>query len=78
MDDISGGAGASEAHGGSVIGYWLAIVFLTGALGLVSGMAVGVQSGANTAEEQIAASCDQSGAFTVKRRGFVCDRKGKD
>ena len=79
MDDIPGGSRDIKAHGWPVMHvFWLAIALLTGALGLVSGTAIGTHSGAEAAEEKIAASCDQSGAFTVKRRGYSCERRGKE
>lgn len=79
MDDLSGGAGPSQVDGWPMMhAFWLAIALLVGALGLVSGTAIGTHSGAEAAEEKIAAGCDQSGAFTVKRRGFSCERRGKE
>ena len=79
MDDISGGSRDIKAHGWPVMhGFWLAIALLTGSLGLVSGISIGVHSGAETAEIKIAEACRQAGAFTVKRSAFECARMGKD
>lgn len=58
--------------------FWLAIALLAGSLGLVSGISIGVHSGAETAEIKIAEACRQAGAFTVKRSAFECARMGKD
>lgn len=79
MDDIPGGSRDIKAHGWPVMhGFWLAIALLTGSLGLVSGISIGVHSGAETAEIKIAEACRQAGAFTVKRSAFECARMGKD
>ena len=79
MDDISGWSRDIKAHGWPVMhGFWLAIALLTGSLGLVSGISIGVHSGAETAEIKIAEACRQAGAFTVKRSAFECARMGKD
>lgn len=58
--------------------FWMAIVLLTGSLGLVAGTAVGSNSGFESAEARIAEACRQTGAFTVKRSGFTCARKDKE
>ena len=79
MDDIPGGSRDIKDHGWPVMhGFWLAIALLTGSLGLVSGISIGVHSGAETAEIKIAEACRQAGAFTVKRSAFECARMGKD
>lgn len=79
MDDFPSGTGNSQTDGGTIVhGFWLAIALLTGALGLVSGMAVGTHSGAEAAEVKIADACRQAKAFTVKRSAFECARMGKE
>lgn len=79
MDDLSGRAGPSQVDGRPMMHvFWLAIVILTGALGIVYGTAIGTHSGAEAAEARIADACRQSGAFTVKRSGFSCERRGKE
>jgi len=56
---------------------WLTIVILASALSMAVGISTGSKEGAESQAENIARACQFSGAFVVKQRAFICERKEK-